>query len=121
MKPTIERAVLRTALERHAPPGTILATFLIDMPESNGKLHFAITREHRFYQLSAVILPHRVGWLYQKVDLPRGDIALPDFVFYFIRTNVRLLGVAHLVGIVPLSKVPAGTPLTPDARPKYPN
>jgi hypothetical protein len=111
-----EQLVLRQALRCDAAPGSIMATFFIHLPRRNGVLHFGITRVVRDHRPGAVVLEREHPYQGGSVPLPQRDIILPNDVYYFVRSNVRALGIKHIIGIVPQSKLPKGTVLG-DRRP----
>ena len=112
MKSTLEEAHLRAAFNSSFPSGVTLASFYMDMPESNGQLHFCAFRNRRWNQLTAMTLPVMGPWDYSNPPHPKGDVILPDRVVYSIQQTLRYFGIVHIIGVLAESKVEEGKLLT---------
>lgn len=113
MKNKLEEAHLKAALCSSQPAGVTLASFFMDLPDSNGRLHFCVFRNCRWHQLTAMTLPAKLQpWDYWNPPIPKGDIILPDRVVYSIERTLKIFGIIHIIGIQAESKIDKGTPLT---------
>lgn len=99
MKDKTELAVLETALARDADPGTILATFRLDLPLSNGQIYFCVTRDARYYQPVAHLQPKTAGWTYRDPVQVRGSLQLPYAIHRYIRRTLKRIGIPHIRGV----------------------
>jgi hypothetical protein len=112
MKNKLDEAILRTALNSSHPPGTTLASFILDIHGSTDQLHFCVIRDLRWQQLTAMLLPSNRAWDYSNPALPHVDLVFPDQIVHCIRATFRQFKIRHIIGVVAESKVPQGTLLS---------
>lgn len=98
-------------LRQNVDPGVVLSTFLLDLPESNGRLNICVYRNIQWRQPTAMLQKPETHWTYRYPEAPNGDLALPVEIYRYIRAKLKGLGIPHLVGIVSDDTINYGRPL----------
>lgn len=112
MKNTAETQVFMTALHNaNRPAGTVLATFQIDLPMSNGRVCLCAYVQPLRQHPVAVLQSPEADWTWMSPSTPMHWMLVPTHVYKFLMRTLHSYGIIELIGIDPEDHQTTGVPL----------